>query len=209
MFSLTEEDLSQRILGCADGPASFNAELKQLGITITSVDPLYQFSGAEIAQRFEDSFEQVISRVRETVDQFLWGYHKNPDDLLNNRRHTLERFLRDYEQGRQQGRYIVAALPELPFDDNSFDLALCSHLLFLYTDHFTLGFHIDSINELLRIASEVRIFPLLTLDGDYSPYIEEVSDEFYKQGYVVIIEPVAYELQKGGNEMMRIVRPEM
>jgi ubiquinone/menaquinone biosynthesis C-methylase UbiE len=126
--------------------------------------------------------------------------------LLSNRRHTLQRFLQDYEQGRQQGRYIAATLPDLPFADQSFDLALCSHLLFLYTDYFTLDFHIDSITELLRVAGEVRIFPLLTLDGDYSIYVDGVSDEFYKQGYVVIIEPVAYEFQKGGNEMMRIVR---
>ena len=31
MFSLTEEDLEKRILGCGDGPASFNAELTKKG----------------------------------------------------------------------------------------------------------------------------------------------------------------------------------
>jgi hypothetical protein len=31
MFALSEEDLSKRILGCGDGPASFNAELTRRG----------------------------------------------------------------------------------------------------------------------------------------------------------------------------------
>ncbi|MBN1378161.1 MAG: class I SAM-dependent methyltransferase [Gammaproteobacteria bacterium] len=206
IFSLTEEDLTKRILSCADGPASFNAELKQQGVTVTSVDPLYQFSGPEIAQRFEDCYEQVFSQIRNTVDDFSWIYHRDPDDLLKNRRRALQSFVQDYEQGRKEARYIIASLPDLPFPDISFDLALCSHFLFLYTDHFTLEFHLRSIEEMLRVAGEVRIFPLLTLSGDYSPYLGAVSDHLCKQGYIVIIEPVAYELQKGGNEMMRIVK---
>ena len=44
MFTLSEEDLQKRILGCGDGPASFNAEMTASGKpTVTSVDPLYAF----------------------------------------------------------------------------------------------------------------------------------------------------------------------
>jgi len=39
MFSLTEEDLAGRILGCGDGPASFNCELTRRGGMIVSLDP--------------------------------------------------------------------------------------------------------------------------------------------------------------------------
>ena len=46
MFSLSEGDLTRRILGCGDGPASFNAELSARGGNVVSVDPL--FSGAAI-----------------------------------------------------------------------------------------------------------------------------------------------------------------
>ena len=46
-----------------------------------------------------------------------------------------------------------------PLADDSFDLALCSHLLFLYTDHLDAAFHIAAVQELLRVAGEVRIFP--------------------------------------------------
>lgn len=37
MFALTEADLHKRILGCGDGPASFNAELTKRGGKVISV----------------------------------------------------------------------------------------------------------------------------------------------------------------------------
>ena len=204
MFSLSETDLSKRILGCGDGPASFNAELYSRGFTVTSMDPLYRFTGAEITRRFEECFDQVFAQVRNTTDHFRWGYHRDPDNLLSNRRRALEIFVKDFELGRMQERYLVASLPELPFADNSFDLALCSHLLFLYTEHFTLEFHIQSIEELLRVATEVRIFPVLTLACERSPYLDAVCRYFRIPGYKTEVVPVKYEFQKGGNEMLRI-----
>jgi len=38
MFGLTDTDLEGRILGCADGPASFNAEATRKGIRVISCD---------------------------------------------------------------------------------------------------------------------------------------------------------------------------
>ena len=46
--------------------------------------------------------------------------------------------------GRADGRYVEAELPTLPFADRSFDLALCSHLLFLYSVQLGEEFHRDS-----------------------------------------------------------------
>ena len=51
-------------------------------------------------------------------------------------------------------------MPDLPFDDGAFDLALSSHLLFLYSEQFDLGFHVRALEEMLRVAAEVRVFPL-------------------------------------------------
>ena len=56
---------------------------------------------------------------------------------------------------------MEGALPDLPFDDGAFDLALSSHLLFLYSEQFDLGFHVRALEEMLRVAAEVRVFPLL------------------------------------------------
>jgi hypothetical protein len=66
------------------------------------------------------------------------------------------------------------------------------------------AFHRAAIQELLRIAREVRIFPLLALDGQRSPYVEHIIEELRNVGHVVSLENVPYEFQRGGNQMMRI-----
>lgn len=48
MFNLSEIDLNKKILGCGDGLASFNAEMTELGYSVVSIDPIYEFSGNKI-----------------------------------------------------------------------------------------------------------------------------------------------------------------
>ena len=104
----------------------------------------------------------------------------------------------------RDGRYLDRSLPSLGFDDDSFDLALCSHFLFLYADEFPLQFHIDSVLELLRLARDVRIFPLLDLRGEPSPHVDGVVEALRGRGLDVKRQTVAYEFQRGGNEMLRV-----
>jgi hypothetical protein len=129
MFALNEGDLGGRILGCGDGPASFNAEATARGHAVVSCDPLYAFSSQEIEQRIDDCYEDVISQVRRNPDDFLWDYFSSPDHLGQCRLAAMRRFLADFEAGQAAGRYVTAVLPDLPFDDGQFDLALVSHLL--------------------------------------------------------------------------------
>lgn len=51
MFALDAADLGQRILGCGDGPAAFNAALTARGGQVVSVDPLYAFDAVQIHAR--------------------------------------------------------------------------------------------------------------------------------------------------------------
>lgn len=53
MFALSEADLNAKILGCGDAPASFNAQMTKLGYSVTSIEPIYQFSAQEIRERVE------------------------------------------------------------------------------------------------------------------------------------------------------------
>ena len=48
MFSLTDADLNSNILGCGDGPASFNAEMTKQNHSVVSIDPVYEFSSDQI-----------------------------------------------------------------------------------------------------------------------------------------------------------------
>jgi hypothetical protein len=204
MFTLTPSDLGQRILGIGDGPASFNAEATQQGIQVTSVDPVYAFSGTEIQRRFEAVVDSIIEQIRATPNNWVWSYHQSPDDLRHNRERALAKFLADYDQGKNCDRYQVGELPQLNFPGQAFDLALCSHFLFLYSEHCDYDFHRDSIQELLRVSREVRIFPLLTLMQERSPYLAPLLEELQQARQTVSIVQVDYELQPGGNEMLVI-----
>jgi SAM-dependent methyltransferase len=206
MFNLKQTDLTGKILGVGDGPASFNAEGTELGYKITSIDPIYQFSKEEITRRFNAVVDDIINQIKATPDDWVWSYHQSPEDLRNNRIKTIELFSQDYELGKQQGRYLTERLPKLRFKDCQFDLALCSHFLFLYSDHYDLEFHYRSIQEMLRVSREVRIFPLLTLMLQKSPYLDRIIARLQTEGYIVSIEKIAYELQKGGDRMLRIKR---
>jgi hypothetical protein len=204
MFSLTEADLGRKILGCSDGPASFNAEMQAQGYRVISADPFYQCSLAEIQERIDATYEIVIEQTRKNQEKFIWERIKSPDELGQIRMAAMRNFVADYEQGKQEGRYITAELPTLPFGDKSFDLALCSHFLFLYSDNFSLSFHEESILTLCRVAQEVRIFPILNYNAEVSPHLAPMLEKLALLGYQATVENVDYEFQRGGNQMLRI-----
>jgi hypothetical protein len=207
MFALTAADLRRRILGCGDGPASFNASSTERGANVVSCDPLYAFDGPTIRGRIEETAEEILEQTRRNRNEFVWTEIASIDDLRRVRMEAMEQFLGDYDLGRSQGRYVDASLPHLPFANRSFDLALCSHFLFLYTDQLGEAFHNAAVVELTRVAPEVRIFPLLALGGVRSPLVPGVAATLQHAGRDVSIERVPYEFQRGGNEMMRITTP--
>lgn len=206
MFDLSQSDLAAQILGCGDGPASFNAEMTALGHSVISVDSIYQFSAEHIKQRVQETYEPVISQVKQNAHCYIWKNFQDADELGQARLAAMERFLLDYKAGQVEGRYRYQSLPKLELTDAQFGLCLCSHLLFLYSDQLSLNFHMASIAELLRVAQEVRIFPLLKLDGEPSPYTETVIEKLSSQGFDVQVQSVAYEFQKGGNQMLKVNR---
>jgi hypothetical protein len=205
-FGITKFDCAKRILGCSDGPASFNAEMTAEGHSVISVDPIYEFSGEQIRVRFDACHEDLIHQVKSAPERWSWSYHKNPDELEGNRTRALELFLLDYERGKRESRYRTGALPALAFRSGEFDLALCSHFLFLYSNLFDAAFHVASVRELCRVATEVRIFPILTLAQDVSPHLEAVRSTLRTEGIDSSIETVNYELQRGGNQMLRLFK---
>jgi hypothetical protein len=203
MFNLTPEDLSKTIVGIGDGTASFNAEMAAQGQIVTSVDPLYEFSATAITQQFEAVVDRIFTQIERTPNDWVWTYHPSPQHLRQTRTQVLETFAADYNLGKQQGRYITGSLPELPFPDRIFALALSSYLLFVYTEQFSLDFHITAIREMCRIASEVRIFPLVMANRhERSPYLDPVRHRLASEGIDSEVICVDYELQRGGHEMI-------
>jgi hypothetical protein len=206
MFALTEEDLSSRILGCGDGPASFNAVLSGRGGHVVSVDPLYAFDEARIRGRIDETYEIVMAETLRNRESFVWDAIPSPEALGALRMSAMKSFLADFESGKREGRYVAAELPSLPFEDRRFDLGLCSHFLFLYSAHLSAEFHLSALREMLRVARQVRVFPLLTLDGRPSPHLASSREGLAESGFAAAVRRVPYEFQRGGNEML-VVTP--
>lgn len=204
MFALSDQDLTRRILGCGDGPASFNADATRRGSKVISCDPIYKWDAADIRQRIAVTRETVLEQTRRNAAEFVWDSIGSIDELGRIRMAAMESFLDDYTHGKAQGRYIEGELPTLRFTDRSFDLALCSHFLFLYSDQLGEAFHHRAALELCRVAGEVRVFPLLALGGSRSPFVDGTRDCLRDAGHDVSIEVVPYEFQRGANQMMRI-----
>jgi hypothetical protein len=206
MFALTESDLTRRILGCADGPASFNARSFHQGRRVVSVDPLYQLTKEQIQARIDVTYHEIIKQTLQNQEKFVWDVIQSPDELGRVRMAAMQEFLADYDTGRGQGRYLTGELPSLPFVANSFDIALCSHFLFLYSDNFPLEFHQQAIEEMCRVAGEARIFPLLDYNAEPSPFLDPLLKLLPSTGHSVSIESVPYEFQRQGNQMLRVSR---
>jgi hypothetical protein len=137
MFALSDADLRLRILGCADGPASFNAEATRRGTAVISVDPLYRWDTRTIRDRIAMTYEQILDQTQRNTHQFVWDTIRSVEELGRMRMEAMQEFLGDYDLGKREGRYVEATLPTLVFPDKFFDLAVCSHFLFLYITQST------------------------------------------------------------------------
>jgi len=204
MFDLSEADLQRRILGCGDGPAGFNAVLIKRGGSVVSLDPIYAFDAAQIRNRISDTYETVMAEMRKNQSDYVWDVITSVEELGRIRMSAMETFLSDFDSGKREGRYVVGELPSLPFSDGNFDIALSSHFLFLYSNRLSAEFHLQALREMLRVDDEVRVFPVLTLEGEPSPHLGRITEHFAARGLSVEFRRVPYEFQRGGNEMLVI-----
>ncbi|MBK1706089.1 hypothetical protein [Halochromatium glycolicum] len=57
---------------------------------------------------------------------------------------------------------------------------------------------------MLRVSREVRLFPLLTLNGEPSPHVEPVIAQAQAAGWKADIVSVDYAFQRGADRMLRL-----
>ena len=209
MLDLSDADLAGRVLDCPGGAAGFTATALQQGIDATAVDPAYAGGPAELAALAERAGQEAHrghQHVLRDVEQYLWSFFTDPGDHLHQRLATTEVFAAGV--AARPERYVPAALPHLPFADAAFDLTLCSHLLFAYDDRFDVAWHLAALVELARVADQVRVFPLLShVDGARYPHLGELRAELARRGITSQVQQVAYEFQRGGDEMLVLHSP--
>jgi SAM-dependent methyltransferase len=205
MFALTEADLSGAVLDCPGGAASFTATALARGLDVTAVDPAYaggegalQVLGEQAASEAERGHAFLLAHAH----RFVWTYFQDPAEHLRQRTAATADFAASVLTDPQ--RYVPGALPHLPFPDRSFDLVLCSHLLFTYSERLDAAFHLAALREMARVSrGQVRIFPLLGhVDGKPYPHLAHLRKALIGHGISSRVRHVDYEFQQGGDEML-------
>lgn len=206
MFALSEQDiLAKKIISFGDGPASFNAEATKKGARIISVDPIYKFSVKELTDRISETKDIILEQARKNEQNYHWTKIRDLTELENLRMFAMNLFLDDFEQGFSEGRYISGKLPgRMDFPNNTFDIGLSSHFLLLYSE-LGLNFHIQAIQEMLRVCREIRIFPICDLNSNKTDLLNEIIDYFGNTYHLEIIRS-SYEFQKNANEMLALTK---
>lgn len=207
MFALQPEDLAgRRVLSFGDGPSDFQVWARGQCTQVQSVDPLYAFEADAIAERIEAVRPEITKGLQESRAAFHWDDFDSPEVMVENRLATMARFLDDYRARGNNGQsYLARALPDLDGVMEA-DLGLCSHLLFLYSAHLDEDTHWTWLQAMLTKVPELRVYPLVRLDGTPSEHVAPMTARLQQAGFGVERIPCHYRVQQGAYHFLRITR---
>jgi hypothetical protein len=202
MFNLQDVGTNVSIVSIADGPSTTNKELRDKGYKYQSIDPVYGLTKTEIKNYFFESYKFNRHLFYNNKDKFIFTDDSEIEEILDKRQKTFDVFFEDLCINKES--YLHGKLPEVPLSDKSFDLCLCSNFLFLFEDTFDFNFHIQSIREMLRIANEVRLFPLYNREGEISKFLTPMQEYLNEQKIFWQLKDCSYEVYKGRQQFLQI-----
>jgi SAM-dependent methyltransferase len=205
-FDLDIDDLrGRRVLDCSAGASSFVARACREGVDAVAVDPAYALGRDSLADIASHGLRDGNTIAERFPGRFTWAWYGSVQARERMRTRALAEFVLDLVEHPQ--RYVTGSLPSLPFADNSFDLALCSHLLFTWADQLGFDWHLAALRELTRVAAEVRVFPtVLQGAGDAVPFWDTLIEDLSGQGLAPQRRQVPYEFQVGADTMLVVTR---
>jgi ubiquinone/menaquinone biosynthesis C-methylase UbiE len=196
--------VGKRVLDVAGGVSSFCAEANQLGINVSSFDPIYSLPPEKIRERSEPDLESVY-RVIGSVPTYRWDYYKNPEYMRELRKRASTIFLEDYKTHPE--RYVAGELPRLSFADGEFDVTLVSYFLFAYQDQLGYEFHRQSMLEIMRVTrGEARIYPTVTFEAQPSEYIPMLQADPVLERFAFTEIKTNFEFLVNSNSFLRVTR---
>lgn len=214
MFAITLDELKgKKILDCPSGPASFVAEATRLGIDAVGCDPLYKQDYQQLADKARTDIIRSLDRTAKTPELFYRQTDEEINAFRDEKLKAAEIFAADYTEGFKSGRYLNAALPQLPFADKSFDITLSGNLLFLYTEHkfggiiddsiFDYDFHLTAIKELTRVTQkEIRLYPIEMPKVGMHQFIERLIPDLKALGVDSKIQRGTYRDIRGADHVL-------
>jgi hypothetical protein len=167
LFDLTPEDLSKKIVDFPASLNSFSVELLEKNQQVVACDQVYGDP---------DALQKLSNTILE-----------NPQ--LSGRASILNKFDVDFKRGQKENRYVQGGFPHLPFKDHQFDLMLSS--FFFFSPESTLESCWHNLMEMLRVATEVRIYPLL-LDQSATALLGSLMLKLQMESFGVEVRSVTF-----------------
>ncbi|MCP4482279.1 MAG: SAM-dependent methyltransferase [bacterium] len=204
IFKLSKNLLNNNsFLDCPSGASSFTAESNKNNIVATACDCEYSKPFFEIEKKCQNEFKKIKPALSNAEKIFDWTFYQNIENVLTYRKKAYQGYLLDYN--KYPDRYIKGILPHLNFQNEQFDIVLSGHFLFLYADRLSLPFHLMTILELLRVAKkEIRIYPLIGLDGKKYKDINKLLNKIKILGFFPLIKKTNFQFLKNSNELLII-----
>lgn len=203
MFLLGDDDLTAGpILDCPAGASPFGAQVRALGGEVVSVDPAYAEPGG-LADRARADLDRIVAWQRAHPGGFDWSYLGSPSRIRRTWRAAIDAFEADLTVDGM--RYVAAALPDLPFPDGRFAMAVSGFLLFVYPELLDLDDHRDALLEAVRVTrGEVRVFPLHDTVGTPYPHLDRLRADLRDRGVETAVRATgcSYSPRPGSDRML-------
>ena len=202
-----DEHAGLKILDCPAGASSFTSEACRLGVDVVAVDPMFGKPAVDLLKAGEEDINHVMQGVSKSPGLFNWSFYPTLEVLRSYRMTALRRFSHDYATPGSAERYVNASLPNLLFDDESFDITLSGHFLFTYSDMLDYDFHLKALLELVRVSRiEVRVYPVVGRDGSKPGFFGDLLSSLAREGVKSELIPSRFEFQKCGGQILRLTR---
>lgn len=200
MFDLPFSALPEKVLFFPGGISSVNAELHQKGKQVVSIDSAYALSLYDL-EKLQTEILQTCSLDWERANKNLSVEEKrSQEQIISAWQKIADLFMHDYQKAKNEGRYVALANHSaLPFKNNEFNLACCAGLLI--EDQ---GAVLNLMMELLRVASEVRIFPHWLAGEKAHNALAAIMLVLQQEDYGVELKNVNYKAHEGAPVMLRV-----
>ncbi|HBB52397.1 MAG TPA: hypothetical protein DCZ80_00665 [Legionellales bacterium] len=205
MFDLPKQPKEKRVLEFACGVTAVNQELTQNNFQVVSCDPGFEADEKKTHQRFLENFDLQIKNIHEHPHRFDLNKYGGLEQLIQKRQEGMQTFFKDYQKGCKEGRYQHLNFKKpLNFENSSFDLVLCANYLFTDLVEQDVDFHVTAIKEMLRLAHDVRIYPLTNYKAQPSQILGPVLLALQLLGYQVSVQEVPFRFVPESKAMLRI-----
>jgi hypothetical protein len=200
IFALSDHDLEKNIIIYPAGISNFVAKLPKRNITAVAADENYQMPPMEIDKYVSDRIHKLEEKLNT-----IGIKNNNKNIILQKARESAEDFKNDFPAGKLEGRYQAMQMPLLPVRNQKYEIALCPRCPLQNKDK-NHNKALDIINELCRIAYDVRVFVSVSDQESFKHSLGPLLIQLQDKDTFITINDIAIKTPNTHTAMLRITQ---